>query len=404
MNTIWDYSVQGNAKEAFDLIWKYNTNPSNPIQVRLEDIFFDTTIQVRGLFSMPSLIALKYFCGVGITMHCAPTYRSDSESSANNGIRGPIDFATCSLCKVAESITKDPDIPDRDSQGGVNSPLIPMSGVEVSATVTIPPNVIFELPIEAAEVFTNERNQFGWAIIPEEFCGEAFMAKKIFDAAVMKAEKGKLSMFLKQTDLTYSWFEEHYFKYASGKDHSRKFILASVSDTRGILPFFGITADEMTDIMNKIKSNPIDSVSRGYGRPKTTVRAVVTTPIHDMFNFMMLGKGTFRIVNVRQMTKWVNNPIDVSTNVVAKYGVRLAEPVAVIKRAISKAFTEKPELIPEAIDDCFNGHMIDYVLEFDMLPDTRASDFNLPFTSGATMVAFGNFLDTVRGVLNALSN
>ena len=193
-----------------------------------------------------------------------------------------------------------------------------------------------------------------------------------------KVGSGKFSMFLGQDESANKWYEDHYFRYASNKEHVRKFSLASYSDRRGTLSFFGATTKSMQDAMSAMKNAQL--YKNGGSELVPRVRVVVTSPVRDMFAFML--RDNFKIIAVRKMTSWINNPIDVSPTIVNKYAVRLSEPVAVIKDSIKQALVKEPKHITSAIDSFFNGHMVDYILEFnldehygDILTDATAKEF-----------------------------
>lgn len=370
------YTMRGDSKGVYEYLKGFNPNAAIPDFAKT--VFSDLNAVATGVFNYPTLACLRYFCGAKVMFTGEPRYLSREVTDDKEYTNSQSMYATASLCELAEYIGNDTDIPDRTTQGGVKAPMIPMNGIMIPAIITIPWNSIAELIDSPAEPFSDSRNQFGLPVLPNAYLGDEYVSRKIFGAAMAKVSSGKFSMFLRQDEATSKWYEDHYFRYASNKEHIRKFSLASYSDRRGMLSFFGATAKGMQDSMNVMKNAQL--YKDGGSELMPCVRAVVTSPIRDMFAFML--HENFKIIAVRKMPSWINNPIDVSPTIVSKYAVRLSEPVAVVKGYIKQALVKEPEHIASAIDSFFNGHMVDYILEFkldehcgDILTDATAKEF-----------------------------
>lgn len=361
MSTETIYTLQGDAKGIYEYLKGFNPNVAIPDFAKA--VFSDLNAVAKGVFPYPILAGLRYFCGAKVMPTGGPIYLSREITDDKEYANSQVMYATASLCELADAISNDIDISDRDIQGGTMAPMIPMNGVMIPAIITIPWNSVVDLIGSPAEPFSNLWNQFGLPVLPNEYLGDEYTSMKIFETAMTKVVAGKFTMFLAHADSNDKWYEDHYFRYVPNKEHLRKFSLASYSDRRGTLSFFGTTPKDMRAASAAMKSiQPY--ASGGSDELKPCVRAVVTTPIRDMFAFML--HENFKIVAVRDMASWINNPIDVSTTIVNKYAVRLSEPVATVKGFIKNTLKKVPKHAVSAIDSFFNGHMVDYVLEFNL--------------------------------------
>lgn len=360
MSTETIYTLQGDAKGIYEYLKEFNPNVAIPDFAKA--VFSDLNAVAKGVFPYPTLAGLRYFCGAKVMPTGDPKYLSREITDDKEYANSQVMYATASLCELADVIGNDTDISDRDIQGGTKAPMIPMNGIMIPAIITIPWNSIVDLIGSPAEPFSNLWNKFGLPVLPNTYLGDEYVSMKIFETAMTKVTAGKFSMFLAHVDSNDKWYEDHYFRYVPNKEHSRKFTLASYSDRRGTLSFFGTAPKDMQTAMAAMKSvQPYDSSGPEL---KPRVRAVMTTPIRDMFAFML--HENFEIVAVRGMPSWINNPIDVSATIVNKYAVRLSEPVATVKGFIKNTLKKAPKNAVSAIDSFFNGHMVDYVLEFSL--------------------------------------
>ena len=360
MSTETIYTLQGDAKGIYEYLKGFNPNVAIPDFAKA--VFSDLNAVAKGVFPYPTLAGLRYFCGAKVMPTGDPIYLSREITDDKEYANSQVMYATASLCELANAISNDIDISDRDIQGGTMAPMIPMNGVMIPAIITIPWKSIVDLISSPAEPFSNLWNKFGLPVLPNTYLGDEYVSMKIFETAMTKVTAGKFSMFLAHADSNDKWYEDHYFRYVPNKEHLRKFTLASYSDRRGTLSFFGTTPKDMQTAMAAMKSvQPYDSSGPEL---KPRVRAVMTTPIRDMFAFML--HENFEIVAVRGMPSWINNPIDVSATIVNKYAVRLSEPVATVKGFIKNTLKKAPKNAVSAIDSFFNGHMVDYVLEFSL--------------------------------------
>ncbi len=391
------FSMRGPVEDVFGYLKTFNPNEAIPNNAK--SVFSSISAVFTGKFNWPTLAALRYFCDADIlifsTDYISRALRDEIKEDEKLEA-SPSMYDICSLCELAASIHEDTDIPDREYQGGLKSPMIPMAGIISNAQVVIPPHTIQEFDVDPGHFFSTEHNQFGLPILPNKCDDSDLIAARIYAECLRKINSEKLSMFLNSDKLLYKWYDQHYFGYAGNKEHVRKFTLASILDTREELPFFGVDSSEMSAKIEVMKSYHKSANGQPFSHK---IRAVATTPIRDLFAFMLMGGC--RIVAIRKMSDWVNNPIDVSPTIIAKYAVRLSEPVASIKRTLSKALTKEPRYILPALDSFFNGHMVDYVLELDNCDATSVSQCGY-FTPG-TETEFAEFMKIVDGVLRSVN-
>ena len=379
MYKINQIKLHGDLKKLHNIL---KSSQSVSLNTHLNELLSDVEVYVDMLCDFPTASCINYFFPVTTVTHGEPALLSDIEGFEAKDSTG---YAIRSLCETAKAISKDNDIKEEDRKTIINR-IVPMAGLISHISLTIGGEVLKEIFSSPEELFASSHNDMGLPLVDPDYDEEKILYR-VFNKFIKSTIPNKMLQLFAgnaQTQDVAEYYEKNYFKYHSSKDKPKrnKFTIASIKEIGGRMDFLGSDKDKLSAQMAELSSSSADVKAGRSACLKLTL--VATTTIREMFEFMShMSNGTVKILAIKPLAEWVNNPIAIDPEEITKYMVRISEPVSDVKKYITYLIGShgKSTSIPEAIKACFGGHMIDYIMEVTIRPGfPNTVDNLLPIT------------------------